>query len=68
MLEDIEQMEPTSEAFMETVSRLQKAILDHVKHEEEKIFPLARDVIDSEDAEEMSERHDEMVERRLGKA
>lgn len=68
MLEDIEGMDPTSEQFMATVSQLQEAILDHVRHEEEKIFPLARDTIDSDDAEEMTQRHDQMVEKHMQEA
>lgn len=62
MLEEIEQLEPTSREFEETVAQLQRAILEHVRHEEEKIFPLAQQALDAAEAEEMSERHDEMLE------
>ena len=68
MLDELEEMEPTSEEFMETVTQLQEAILEHVRHEEEKIFPLARKGIESEDAEEMSQQHDQMLEEHMQKA
>ncbi len=68
MLDDIEQMEPASEEFEETVARLQQAVLDHVRHEEDKIFPLAKQSIESDDAEAMTDQHDEMVEAHMRKA
>ena len=49
-------------------ARLQEAVLGHVRHEEEKIFPLAKEGLEQEDAEEMSERHDRMVEEHMRKA
>ncbi len=68
MLEELERMEIDSDEFMSAVSRLQQAVMDHVHREEEKIFPLAKGALDAGAADEMSERHDEMVEGHMRRA
>lgn len=65
MLEEIEQMEPASEAFMEKVLQLEEAVKHHVDEEENEIFPLAKDAIDKEEGEQMSQQHDEMVREHI---
>lgn len=62
MLDRLADMDPLSEEFMDTASRIKQSVQAHVKHEEEKIFPLAKKALDADDAEQMSKRHDEMLE------
>lgn len=65
MLQEIEQMEPTSEEFMEKIQQLEEAVKHHVEEEENEIFPIAKDIIEKQEGEEMSKHHDEMVREHM---
>lgn len=65
MLSEIETMEPTSTDFMEKIEELQQAVQHHVDEEESEIFPAARKLIDKEEGEQMSTRHDQMVKEHM---
>lgn len=65
MLEEIEAMEPTSAEFMDKIEELEQAVQHHVDEEESEIFPVAKKVIDKEEGEEMSKRHDEMAQEHM---
>jgi hemerythrin superfamily protein len=65
MLSEIENMEPTSAEFMEKIEELESAVRHHVDEEEGEIFPAAKKVIDKDEGEQMSSRHDEMVQEHM---
>lgn len=65
MLEEIEQMEPTSEEFMDKLSELESAVQHHVEEEESEIFPIAKRTIEKEEGEQMAQRHDDMVQQHM---
>lgn len=69
MLDEIEQMDPTSNEFMTAIDQLEQAVLEHVQHEESRIFPIAQQLLKEADAAQMSREHDQMVQahmRRVG--
>jgi iron-sulfur cluster repair protein YtfE (RIC family) len=68
LMGEIEQMQPTSEEFIEALERLEINLQEHVQREEQMIFPVAKKTLDEEEAEEMSERHDQMIEEHARKA
>lgn len=63
MLDEIEQLEPTSTEFKNAIGRLEKAILEHVEHEESRIFPIAEKLLNDTDAQQMAREHDQMVKQ-----
>ena len=65
MLSELEEMEPTSPVFMEKIEELQQAVQHHVDEEESEIFPAAKKLIDKDEGEQMSRRHDEMVQEHM---
>jgi hemerythrin superfamily protein len=65
MLSEIEEMEPTAPEFMEKIEEIQQAVQHHVDEEESEIFPAAKKLIDKDEGEEMSTRHDEMVQEHM---
>ena len=65
MLTEIEQLEPTAEEFMEKIEELQQAVQHHVDEEEGEIFPVAKKLIDKEEGEQMSARHDEIMQEHM---
>lgn len=65
MLSEIEKMEPTSAGFMDKIEELQQAVQHHVDEEESEIFPAAKKLIEKEEGEQMSTRHDEMVQEHM---
>ena len=68
MLSEIEQMDATSAEFMDKITELERAVQHHVDEEENEIFPAAKKVIDEEEGEQMSSRHDEMVKEHMREA
>lgn len=60
-LNSMQDMEPASTEFTAALGDVEAAVAEHLRREEDEIFPLAMRVIDSEAAEEMSERHDAMA-------
>jgi hemerythrin superfamily protein len=65
MLSEIEGVEPTSAEFMDKIEELERAVQHHVDEEESEIFPAAKKVIDKDEGEQMSMRHDEMVKEHM---
>ena len=65
MLEEIEALEPTSSEFMDKIEELEQAVRHHVDEEESEIFPVAKKVIDKDEGEQMSTRHDEMAQEHM---
>lgn len=61
VLERLLEMDPASTEFTEAVRELEAAVAEHVRREEEEIFPVALRVIGAYEAEEMSKRHDAMT-------
>lgn len=68
MLEEIEQMEPTSAVFLDKIAELESAVQHHVDEEESEIFPVARKTIEENEGEQMSQRHDQMVQQYMQSA
>ncbi|HEX7034627.1 MAG TPA: hemerythrin domain-containing protein [Pseudomonadales bacterium] len=68
MLDEIEQMEPASNEFMTAIGRLERAVLEHVQHEESRIFPIAQQLLNEADADQMSREHDQMVQEHMQRA
>jgi hemerythrin-like domain-containing protein len=60
-LDSMEEMEPASADFTQALHAVEAALAEHLRREEEAIFPLALRVLGHEEAEEMSERHDAMA-------
>ena len=60
-LDSMEEMEPASADFTQSLHDVEAAVAEHLRREEEAIFPLALRVLGREEAEEMSERHDAMA-------
>ncbi|MFW6093700.1 MAG: hemerythrin domain-containing protein [Pseudomonadota bacterium] len=65
LLDDIDDMDPTADGFIEAVSELEQAVEKHVRREEEKIFPMAQKAIEAGRADEMSQRHDQMLDQQM---
>lgn len=61
LLESLEAIDPDSEDFVDVVLELKDAVQEHIRREEEEIFPMAKDAIGRDDALQMAERHDEMI-------
>ena len=61
MLDQIESLDPTSEEFLDLVMELRDAVQEHVRREEAEIFPMAKDAIEQDAAQQMTERHDKMA-------
>lgn len=68
MLDEIEQMNATSNEFMTAIGRLEQAVLEHVEHEESRIFPIAQKLLNDADAAQMSREHDLMVQQHMQRA
>ena len=54
-------MEPASAEFTQALRDVEAAVTEHLRREEEEIFPLALEIIGRDEAEEMAERHDAMT-------
>lgn len=61
MLMRLEKIDVASEEFMDLIGQLQDAVQEHVREEEDEIFPLAKKGIEEEDSTQMVIRHDKMV-------
>ena len=61
IVERLQEMEPASAEFTQTLGELEAAVVEHLRREEDEIFPLALKVIGRDEAEEMSERHEAMA-------
>lgn len=59
MLDRLDKMDKTSEEFIATVRKLKSALEHHIKDEEDKIFPQARETVSSDEAEEMAIQYDD---------
>jgi hemerythrin-like domain-containing protein len=51
---------------METLSKLESMLQDHIKEEENEIFKLGRGTISDARAEEMGEEYQERKQKQLG--
>lgn len=65
LLEALSEMEPTSEEWMETIQELTEALSHHIRDEEQKLFPAAREKIDPIEAESIGREYVEMKEKAL---
>ena len=61
LLERMIAMDVEDEGFLDMVSELQDSVESHVQHEEEDIFPLAKEGLEEDEAQEMAKRHDSMA-------
>ena len=61
LLERLIALDVEDEGFLDLASELQEAVESHVQHEEEDIFPLAKDGLEEDEAQEMAKRHDSMA-------
>jgi iron-sulfur cluster repair protein YtfE (RIC family) len=65
LLEALSEMEPASEEWMETIQELTDALSHHIRDEEQKLFPAARQKIDPTEAESIGREYEEMKEKAL---
>ena len=68
LLEELSGMDATSDEFLDRLKLLKQAVQEHVEREEGDIFPIARDLLDKQDAEQMSGKHDRMVQEHRSQA
>lgn len=65
LLEALADMDPTSAEWMETIEELAEALSHHIRDEEQKLFPAAREKIDPTEAEKLGREYVEMKEKAL---
>jgi iron-sulfur cluster repair protein YtfE (RIC family) len=61
MLAQLASMDVDDDEFLELVSEIQEAVEAHVQHEEDDIFPLAEEELETSEATQMAQQHDTMV-------
>lgn len=60
MLDEMEEMDKTSERFLDKVKELKQALEHHISDEEDEMFPQARQTLSEDAAREMGERYQQM--------
>jgi iron-sulfur cluster repair protein YtfE (RIC family) len=65
LLEALADMDPASEEWMETLEELADALGQHIKHEEQELFPVARKKVDPTEADKMGHEYMDMKKKAL---
>ena len=68
VLEELDDMDKTSPEWVETLSKLESMLQDHIQEEENEIFKLARDAIDDSRAQQMGKEYKERKQQELKKS
>lgn len=63
LLEELREMEPDDEQWMDTLETLQKNVEHHVSEEENELFPKARQLLDAQEAENLQGRFEQEQEK-----
>lgn len=68
LLKELEALPPTDESYKAKLNVLRESVLHHVKDEEGKIWPIAREVLDRKEMEEIGAQVEALKNRALSKA
>jgi hemerythrin superfamily protein len=63
LLDRLNEMDKTSDTWLDVFSTLQATVEHHVKEEENELFPLAQKVIDGDQSKEIEDRFEQEKER-----
>lgn len=67
VLEELHKMDKTASNWVETLSKLERMLEDHIEEEENQVFKFARESISEERAEEMGEEYQARRQKELQK-
>ncbi|MEM6649852.1 MAG: hemerythrin domain-containing protein [Pseudomonadota bacterium] len=68
LIEQLDQMEMSSGAWLQKFEKLKDELEHHMKEEEEEVFDQAKDVIASSEAKQMAEKFDQRKDQELDAA